>query len=40
LRLKLDLKIMETLWTHGASSVREIQESFPERARPARHGAF
>ncbi|HSZ08109.1 MAG TPA: BlaI/MecI/CopY family transcriptional regulator [Steroidobacteraceae bacterium] len=32
---KLDLKIMETLWTRGASSVREIQESFPERGRPA-----
>jgi predicted transcriptional regulator len=32
---KLDLKIMEALWTRGASSVREIQESFPERSRPA-----
>jgi predicted transcriptional regulator len=32
---KLDLQIMETLWTRGASSVREIQESFPERGRPA-----
>jgi BlaI family transcriptional regulator, penicillinase repressor len=32
---KLDLKIMETLWTRGVSSVREIQESFPERNRPA-----
>jgi len=26
---------MEALWTRGASSVREIQESFPERSRPA-----
>jgi predicted transcriptional regulator len=26
---------MEALWTHGASSVREIQETFPERERPA-----
>ena len=32
---KLDFKIMEALWTRGASSVREIQESFPERSRPA-----
>ena len=32
---KLDLQIMEALWTHGASSVRQIQESFPERSRPA-----
>jgi predicted transcriptional regulator len=26
---------MEALWTRGASSVREIQEAFPERDRPA-----
>ena len=26
---------MEALWTRGASSVREIQEAFPERERPA-----
>src|SRR4029079_2780777 len=26
---------MEALWDHGASSVREIQERFPERDRPA-----
>lgn len=32
---KLDLQIMEALWTHGALSIREIQESFPERGRPA-----
>ena len=32
---KLELQIMEALWTHGASSVREIQEAFPERERPA-----
>ena len=32
---KLELKIMQTLWTKGASSVREIQESFPARRRPA-----
>jgi predicted transcriptional regulator len=32
---KLELQIMEALWTRGASSVREIQEAFPERERPA-----
>ena len=32
---RLELQIMETLWSHGATSVREIQEAFPEKARPA-----
>ncbi|HXX45743.1 MAG TPA: BlaI/MecI/CopY family transcriptional regulator [Candidatus Acidoferrales bacterium] len=32
---KLELKIMETLWTRGESSIREIQEAFPEKDRPA-----
>ena len=32
---KLELKIMEVLWTKGASSVREIQEQFPVKRRPA-----
>ena len=32
---KLELQIMEALWNHGASSVREIQEAFPEKGRPA-----
>jgi BlaI family penicillinase repressor len=32
---KLELKIMETLWDHGASSIREIQERFPLKKRPA-----
>ena len=32
---KLELKIMETLWTRGQVSIREIQEAFPERNRPA-----
>jgi BlaI family transcriptional regulator, penicillinase repressor len=32
---KLELKIMETLWTKGDCSVREIQESFPSKNRPA-----
>ena len=32
---KLELQIMEALWNHGAVSIREIQESFPEDNRPA-----
>jgi BlaI family penicillinase repressor len=32
---KLELQIMEAVWTRGASSVREIQEAFPEKNRPA-----
>ena len=32
---KLELHIMDALWSRGASSVREIQEAFPERNRPA-----
>ena len=32
---KLELQIMEALWRRGASSVREIQEAFPEKGRPA-----
>ena len=32
---KLEMQIMEALWTHGSSSIREIQEAFPERHRPA-----
>jgi BlaI family transcriptional regulator, penicillinase repressor len=32
---KLELQIMETFWTRGACSVREIQEAFPEKGRPA-----
>jgi predicted transcriptional regulator len=32
---KLELKIMEALWSKGASSVREIQEHFPAKRRPA-----
>ena len=26
---------METLWSRGPSSIRELQESFPEKQRPA-----
>jgi len=32
---KLELQIMEALWSRGACSVREILETFPERKRPA-----
>ncbi len=32
---KLELQIMEALWTQGHSSIREIQETFPEKKRPA-----
>jgi BlaI family penicillinase repressor len=32
---RLELKIMETLWTRGEVSIREIQETFPEKGRPA-----
>ncbi|MGA7524580.1 MAG: BlaI/MecI/CopY family transcriptional regulator [Acidobacteriaceae bacterium] len=32
---KLELQIMERLWTRGTSSIREIQEAFPEKKRPA-----
>ena len=32
---KIELRIMEALWTAGASSVREIQEALPAKNRPA-----
>ena len=32
---KLELKIMDALWTHGTCSIREIHEAFPKRGRPA-----
>src|SRR5581483_346297 len=32
---KLELQIMEALWNHGALSIREIQQAFPQRRRPA-----
>jgi BlaI family transcriptional regulator, penicillinase repressor len=32
---KLELKIMETIWARGQASIREIQEAFPEKDRPA-----
>jgi len=32
---RIELRIMEALWTAGASSVREIQEALPAKNRPA-----
>jgi predicted transcriptional regulator len=32
---KLELQIMEVLWTQGRCAIREIQEAFPKRGRPA-----
>jgi BlaI family penicillinase repressor len=32
---RLEFQIMEALWTRGEASIREIQESFPAKRRPA-----
>jgi BlaI family transcriptional regulator, penicillinase repressor len=32
---KLELRIMEALWTRGTLSIREIQQSLPDKHRPA-----
>jgi len=32
---KLELQIMEALWVAGRASIREIQETFPQKGRPA-----
>jgi predicted transcriptional regulator len=32
---RLELQIMDTLWRRGPCSVRELQEAFPEKSRPA-----
>jgi BlaI family transcriptional regulator, penicillinase repressor len=32
---KLEFQIMEALWTQGEASIREIQETFPTKRRPA-----
>ena len=29
-----ELKVMEEFWKHGRLSIREVQESFPEKGRP------
>jgi BlaI family transcriptional regulator, penicillinase repressor len=31
---RLELQVLEALWTHGKASIREIQETFP-KPRPA-----
>src|SRR5580698_1833829 len=32
---RLELQVMEVLWTNGPISIREIQQSFPAKNRPA-----
>jgi BlaI family transcriptional regulator, penicillinase repressor len=32
---RLEMRIMEIVWKGGALSIREMQEGFPERGRPA-----
>jgi BlaI family transcriptional regulator, penicillinase repressor len=32
---KLEMQVLEALWQKGPCSVREVQENFPEAARPA-----
>ena len=32
---RIELRIMEALWTRGACSVREIHEALPGKGRPA-----
>jgi len=32
---KLEMQIMNALWTHGPLPIREIQETFPLKNRPA-----
>ena len=32
---KLELQVMEALWIRSKASIREIQEAFPEKGRPA-----
>jgi predicted transcriptional regulator len=32
---KLELQIMQALWERGTLSIREIQETFPERDKPS-----
>jgi len=31
---KLEMQIMETLWTRGEASIREMQDAFPAKKRP------
>jgi BlaI family transcriptional regulator, penicillinase repressor len=32
---KLELRVMEALWKSGPASIRELQQSFPSKGRPA-----
>lgn len=32
---KLEMQVMEALWSNGPASVREIQQFFPAKGRPA-----
>ena len=32
---KLEMQIMDALWTRGECSVRQIHDEFPEKGRPA-----
>ena len=32
---KFELRIMDAIWARGTASIREIQEAFPEKDRPA-----
>src|SRR5690606_29551209 len=32
---RLELEVLDALWTLGPSSVREVQEHFPKKGRPA-----
>ena len=34
---KLELRIMDVLWSRGTASIRDMQESFPENQRPDHH---
>jgi predicted transcriptional regulator len=31
---KFEIQMMETLWTRGEASIREMQQAFPEKKRP------
>lgn len=32
---KLELRVMDALWTRGPSSIRDVLDSLPEKKRPA-----
>lgn len=32
---KLEMKVMEALWSQGPSSIREIHDRFPKKGKPA-----